>query len=72
MDLSFKEASAQIKEVELGLAQLETKLLTKDHKDKQAYGMIHYKLHEVKKHKLEDEIAAHESSLQGKKSSVKD
>jgi len=72
MDLRFKEVSAQIKEVELGLAQLETKLLTKDLKDKQAYGMLHYKLHEVKNHKLEDEIAALESNLQGKKASIKD
>ena len=33
MDLRFKEVSSQIKEVELGLAQLEVKLLSKDLKE---------------------------------------
>jgi DNA-binding HxlR family transcriptional regulator len=56
MDLRFKELSAQVKEVELGLQQMETKLLTKDLKDKQAYGLLHYKLHEAKSKKLDDEI----------------
>lgn len=36
IDLRFKELSAQVKEIELGLVQMETKLLTKDLKDKQA------------------------------------
>jgi DNA-binding HxlR family transcriptional regulator len=72
MDLRFKEVSAQIKEVELGLAQLETKLLTKDLKDKQAYGMLHYKLHEVKSGKLEEEINELERALSNKKSALKD
>ena len=56
MDMRFTEVKAQIKEVELGLAQMETKLLTKDLKDKQAYGLLHYKLHEAKNHKLDSEI----------------
>lgn len=56
MDLRFKELSAQVKEVELGLAQMETKLLTKDLKDKQAYGLLHYKLHEAKHTTLSDEV----------------
>lgn len=56
MELRFNELSSQIKEVELGLAQMETKLLTKDLKDKQAYGLLHYKLHEAKNQKLEMEI----------------
>lgn len=72
IDLRFKEVSAQIREVELGLAQMETKLLTKDLKDKQAYGMLHYKLHEVKHEKLEDEISALERNLQARKVSLKD
>jgi DNA-binding HxlR family transcriptional regulator len=72
MDLRFREVSAQIKEVELGLAQLETKLLTKDLKDKQAYGMLHYKLHEVKHEKLEDEISSLERNLQSRKTTIKD
>ena len=66
MDLRFKEVSAQIKEVELGLAQLETKLLTKDLKDKQAYGLLHYKLHEAKHVKLEEEISDLELNLKRK------
>ena len=63
IDLRFKEISAQIKEVELGLAQMETKLLTKDLKDKQAYGLLHYKLHEVKNNKLDQEIQELEDKL---------
>jgi DNA-binding HxlR family transcriptional regulator len=72
MDLRFKELSAQVKEVELGLAQMETKLLTKDLKDKQAYGLIHYKLHEAKNTKLQDEISDLELQLSLKKSVLKD
>jgi len=63
IDFRFKELSAQLKEVELGLAQLETKLLTKDLKDKQAYGILHYKLHEVKNEKLSDEITSLKDKL---------
>ena len=63
IDFRFKELSAQVKEVELGLAQMETKLLTKDLKDKQAYGLLHYKLHEAKNTKLNDEINELERSL---------
>ncbi len=71
MDFRFKELSAQVKEVELGLAQMETNLLTKDLKDKQADGLLHYKLHEAKNHKLDDEIKQLESSL-SKKDALKD
>lgn len=63
IDFRFKELSAQVKEVELGLAQMETKLLTKDLKDKQAYGLLHYKLHEAKNNKLSDEIQELETKL---------
>lgn len=72
MDFRFKELSAQIKEVELGLAQMETKLLTKDLKDKQAYGLLHYKLHEAKNTKLNDEIKELEQALNVKKNVLKD
>lgn len=72
IDLRFKELSAQVKEVELGLAQMETKLLTKDLKDKQAYGLLHYKLHEAKNTKLNDEIKDLEVALSNKKTTLKD
>ncbi|WPU65657.1 hypothetical protein [Peredibacter starrii] len=72
IDLRFKELSAQVKEVELGLAQMETKLLTKDLKDKQAYGLLHYKLHEAKNSKLNDEIRDLEEQLNAKKNALKD
>ncbi len=72
IDLRFRELSSQIKEVELGLEQLETKLLTKDLKDKQAYGLLHYKLHEAKSSKLADEIKDLEASLASKKGELKD
>ena len=72
MDLRFKEISAQIREVELGLAQMETKLLTKDLKDKQAYGLLHYKLHETKHPKLQDDIKDLETQLNAGKAILKD
>ena len=72
MDLRFKEVSAQIRELELGLVQMETKLLTKDLKDKQAYGLLHYKLHETKNHKLGDEINNLELEMKLRKASSKD
>jgi DNA-binding HxlR family transcriptional regulator len=72
IDFRFKELSAQVKEVELGLNQMETKLLTKDLKDKQAYGLLHYKLHEAKNPKLNDEINELESALNAKKNIIKD
>jgi hypothetical protein len=68
MDLRFKEISAQLREVELGLEQMETKLLTKDLKDKQAYGLLHYKLHETKNKKLQEEIEDLQAKLNLKKS----
>jgi hypothetical protein len=72
IDLRFRELSAQVKEVEMGLEQLETKLLTKDLKDKQAYGLLHYKLHEAKSGKLSDEIKDLEATLAAKKAELKD
>lgn len=56
IDLKFQEVTAQIREVELAVEQMEVKLLTKDLKDKQAYGLLHYKLHETKNTKLDEEI----------------
>ena len=67
IDLRFKELNAQVKEVELGLMQMEAKLLTKDLKDKQAYGLLHYKLHEAKNSKLENEIKELKDVLDTKK-----
>lgn len=72
MDLRFKELSAQLREVELGLSQMETKLLTKDLKDKQAYGLLHYKLHEAKSSKLNEEIKELADQLAEKKFPLKD
>ena len=72
IDFRFKELTAQVKEVELSLAQMETKLLTKDLKDKQAYGLLHYKLHEAKNAKLDDEIKDLEEALNLKKNLLKD
>lgn len=72
MEFRFKEISAQIKELEHGLEQMETRLLTKDLKDKQAYGMLHYKLHEVKSNKITEEIETLEKALSSKKLPLKD
>ena len=72
IDLRFKELSSQVREIELGLAQMETKLLTKDLKDKQAYGLLHYKLHETRNNKLQDEIKTLEEQLGSRKTTLKD
>lgn len=72
MDLRFKEVTAQIKEIELGLSQMETKLLSKDLKDKQAFGHLHYKLHEAKNNKLNEEIKELEDKLSLRKNPLKD
>lgn len=72
MDFRFNEISSQIRELELGLEQMETRLLTKDLKDKQAYGLLHYKLHEAKSPKLKEEIETLEKALNSKKLPVKD
>jgi hypothetical protein len=72
MDLRFKELSAQVKEVELGLIQMEKNLIAKDLKDKQAYGLLHYKLHETKHTKLESEITDLENLLKNKRELLKD
>jgi DNA-binding HxlR family transcriptional regulator len=41
MDCRFTELKSQINELEI-------KLMTKDLKDKQQYGLLHYKIHEMK------------------------
>jgi hypothetical protein len=66
LDMRFREVEAQIKEIELGLQQLETKLLVKDINDKQNYGQLHYKLHEVKNKKIEDDVKDLQTELRKK------
>lgn len=66
IDLRFREISSQIKELEIGLSELESKLLSKDLKDKQAYGLLHYKIHEIKKSTAEDEIEDLAKALKAK------
>jgi hypothetical protein len=56
----FEEMTNQIE-------QLETKMLVKDIKDKQQYGHLHYKIHEVKSTSLEKDIKGLEKELQTKK-----
>jgi peptidoglycan hydrolase CwlO-like protein len=72
MDLRFKELNSQLREVELTIVQLENKLLAKDLKDKQAYGLLHYKLHEAKNPKLTEEISELEENLRLRKALLKD
>lgn len=67
IDLRFNELSAQVREVELSVKDLEMKLLTKDLRDKQQMGAIHYKLHERQNPKLEQEVEGVELELQLKK-----
>jgi hypothetical protein len=54
----FKELELKIEcrfnELKSQINELEIKLMTKDLKDKQQYGLLHYKLHEMKETKEED------------------
>ncbi len=72
IDLRFNELSAQVREVELCVKDLEVKLLTKDLKDKQQYGALHYKLHERSNPKAEREIEGVELELSLKKRLARD
>jgi DNA-binding HxlR family transcriptional regulator len=72
IDLRFNELSAQVREVELSVKELEMKLLTKDLKDKQQMGAIHYKLHERSNPRLEAEIEGIEVELSTKKRALRD
>ncbi len=63
IDLRFNELRAQVKDLEHGLQQMETKLLTKDLRDKQQYGILHYKLHEKENRALKEEVETLEDAL---------
>lgn len=67
IDLRFNELSAQVREVKLGLQEMEVRLLTKDLKDKQQYGILHYKLHERENKGLKEEIEGLEAQLNRKR-----
>ena len=72
IDLRFNELSAQVREVELCVKDLEVKLLTKDLRDKQQLGALHYKLHERVSPKAERELEGVELELALKKRLVRD
>ncbi len=72
IDLRFNELSAQVREVELSVKELEVKLLTKDLKDRQQMGALHYKLHERKSPRAEREIESVELELALKKRLAQD
>jgi hypothetical protein len=72
IDLRFNELSAQVRDLELGLQQMETRLLTKDLKDKQQYGILHYKLHEKENRALKEEIETLDSALKLRKGLQRD
>ncbi len=72
IDLRFNELSAQVREVELSVKDLEVKLLTKDLRDKQQLGALHYKLHERVSPKINDEIEGVELELSLKKRLARD
>ena len=67
IDLRFNELSAQVREVQLSVNELEVKLLTKDLKDKQQMGALHYKLHERTNPKNDTAIEGVELELSLKK-----
>ena len=72
IDLRFNELSAQVREVELCVKDLEVKLLTKDLRDKQQLGALHYKLHERISPKAERDIEGVELELALKKRLARD
>lgn len=58
IDLRFSELSAQVKDLELSLKQMEQKLLTKDLRDRQQMGALHYRLESelgIKKNRQRDQ-----------------
>jgi hypothetical protein len=63
----FSELTAEVRDLRQGLKHLESQLLIKDLKDKQHYGQLHYKLHEVKSKEIEDEVLGLHSLLSEKK-----
>lgn len=63
----FEELQENIKELSVNFKHLESQLLVKDLRDKQQYGHLHYKIHEVKSKKLEEEITNLEADLKDKK-----
>lgn len=67
IDMRFNELSAQVREVQLSVNELEVKLLTKDLKDKQQMGALHYKLHERTNPKNDAAIEGVELELSLKK-----
>ncbi|MBL7663925.1 MAG: hypothetical protein JNM93_02240 [Bacteriovoracaceae bacterium] len=48
LNLKFNELKSLIDENRLCIQDLERKLLSKDLKDRQLYGQLHYKIHEVR------------------------
>jgi hypothetical protein len=62
----FEELKTEIKDLNHGLKHLENQLLTKDLRDKQQYGHLHYKIHEVKNNNIEEEIEELEKKLKDK------
>lgn len=69
IDLRFNELGAQVRDLKIGLQEMESRLLTKDLKDKQQYGILHYKLHERENKKLQEEIETLENQLKLKRPS---
>ena len=52
----FREIQAQLRQLDTNLELLERKIVIKEMQDKQSMGQMHYKLHEVKNHKIQHEI----------------
>jgi hypothetical protein len=63
----FEELKDDINNLNKSFKNLESQLLVKDLRDKQQYGQLHYKIHEVKSKKLENEIENLEVELKDKK-----
>lgn len=53
MEFKLSEIDQNIEQLKLNIIDLERKLLSKEIKDKQSYGQLHYKLEEIKKFNIE-------------------
>lgn len=62
----FEELKAEVRDLNAGLKHLENQLLVKDLRDKQQYGHLHYKIHEVKNTSIEKDIVELSSKLKNK------
>ena len=59
----FKEVQAQLRIIDTNIELIERKMAIKELNDRQQYGQLHYKIHEVKDKKISQELETLKSKL---------